>query len=157
MSKKPEMVNPISEEKPKYKVCAFFNHIITHKEHPVSMGWIMDLRRDLIEWSKSCDTAMNPYQFIQDRGISRRTCQDWCARIPEFAEGFQIARDFIALRRENKYIEANPSGALGRMMSFYDDDYRIQEERMAKLKASETTDDKRPITVVIPERRKKDE
>jgi hypothetical protein len=94
---------------------------------------------------------MNPYHFIQEKGIARQTAKDWCTRIPEFAEGFQIAKDFIALRREMKYIEANAAGALARMMSFYDDDYKSQEEWLSKLKNKELENQKTNVTVILPE------
>ncbi len=149
--KKSVNINHIPEVKEKYKVRDFYRHIITYKEHPVSMGWIMDLRQELIEWSRDCDTAMNPYHFIQSKGIPRQTAKDWCTRIPEFAEGFQVAKDFIALRREEKYIESNPAGALSRMMSFYDDDYKVQEERLSSLKNKEQEQQKQNITIVIPD------
>ena|SRR5260221_4499897 len=152
--KKPQIVNAIAEDKKKYNIREYYNHIITYKEHPVSMGWIMDLRRELIEWSKTCDTAMNPYRFIQEKGIPRQTAKDWCTKIPEFAEGFQIAKDFIALRREEKYIETNGS-ALAFMMPHYDEDYAAQHKWRAELKASSEGEVKANVTVIIPDMEKK--
>jgi len=146
-----KLTNNTQSARERYKVRDFYRDVVTHKEHPVSMGWLMDLRADMIAWARDNEDAINPYKFLQARGIPRQTAKDWTVRIPEFAEGFQIAKDFIALRREEKLIEANPFNALAFMMPHYDEDYAKQHEFRSKLKASEQSDQKAHVTVVIPD------
>lgn len=142
--------NTITQAKPKYKVSEFYRDVITRKEHPVSMGWLLDMFSEWIEWTTENKDVYNPSHFCVYKKIPWETWSYWCDKYPEGKEAYAAVKHIIAIRREQKYIETNGS-ALAFMMPHYDKDYRDQHQWRSDLKKQEQIEQKPNITVIIPD------
>ncbi|MGJ0429612.1 hypothetical protein [Methylobacter sp.] len=151
-----EIVKHIAQVSEKYKVQEFYRNVVTRKEHPVSMNWILAFIEQWVRWAREDEKALNPSYYVQYAGVPWKTLMTWCEKYPEVKEAYDEVKSFIALRREQRYIETN-SSALAFMMPHYDQDYKSQHEWRSNLRKSEQVEQKQNITVIIPDMEKKDE
>ena len=154
--KNKEIVKPIPQVKEKYKVQEFYRDVVTRKEHPVSMSWILAFIEKWILWAREEERAINPSYYVEYAGVPWKTLMSWCEKYPEVKEAYDQVKRFIRLRREEKYIETNGS-ALAFMMPHYDEDYKAQHEFRSNLKKLEQSDQNTHVTVIIPDMEKKHE
>lgn len=157
MSKDKEIAKDISQVKEKYKVQEFYRDVVTRKEHPISMTWILDFIEKWVLWAREDEKALNPSYYVQYAGVPWKTLMTWCDKYPDVKEAYDEVKSFIKLRREQKYIETN-SSALAFMMPHYDEDYKSQHEWRSGLRAKEQESNKFDrVVVVIPDMEKKNE
>lgn len=153
--KKDKDVNNTLKVEEKYKVHEFYRDIVTRKEYPISKAWILTFIEKWIIWARDDETAINPSYYVKYAGVPWTTLISWCDRHPEVKEAYGQVKSFIALRREQKYIDTN-SSALAFMMPHYDDDYKSQHEWRSSLRNKELESQKQNTTVVIPDMERSD-
>ena len=152
-----EILNSTSPVKERYKVQEFYRDVVTRKEHPVSMNWILAFLEKWILWAREDEGALNPSYYVLYAGVPWKTLMSWCDKYPEVQEAYDQVKQFIKLRRELKYIETNGS-ALAFMMPHYDEDYKAQHEWRSNLKAQEQLEKREKIEIVMKDyTRDKDE
>ena len=154
VQKQPVKIHTIPEATASVKVVDFYNDLLSSMQYPVTKNFIMNLRENWIRWSKECETALNPSQFIVDAGIHWNTCMRWCKKFPELQEGYEVVKRFIGLRNERKSIEVNPNN-ITFLLPSYLEEYASQHEWRSSLKNRETEQQKQNITIVIPDMEKK--
>ncbi len=156
MSKKEEIVNPIAEAKPKVEVVDFYNDIFTTMQYPITKRSLDRIGQNWVLDAQNNPETINEMDYIIRCGIHPRTCERWLAKYDYFKEYYETVMHIIGLKRERRMTDANPS-KLDFTLPQYLDLYRKESERRSKQKASEVSDTKTHVTVVIPDMEKRDE
>ena len=103
---------------------------------PISKSLIIRLSKELIEWAKTDPDGFTLSGFYIEKGITRSTFHFLCDKHPELEAAKDIAKTFIARRRENGAIKNKLNTAMViKMQHFYDEDWWKTEEKHAELKA----------------------
>lgn len=110
---------------------------------------------EMIQWAYESQDATKLSKFFHMKGIRNKIALEWCKKWPNFAEDYQLAKEIIGDRREdgalNKIFDA---GLVARSMPMYDQDWKEETERVAKLRIEVQNAEPvktKTITVFIPE------
>lgn len=109
---------------------------------------IIEIGRKLIIWAKDDAGALKISLYFHDQGISMRTANRWCKRIPLFGEWFQMALQIIGDRREILGLKREIDGHMAmRYAHLYDPEFKKGLEWLESIKNNDS-DNKHQIVII---------
>ena len=99
--------------------------IVGFRESTIGDRAIIEIGRKMIDWVKDNPKALKLSNYFHQQGISMRTANRWCNRIPLFGALYETAMNMIGDRREElALVRAIDCSMVMRTMHLYDFDYK---------------------------------
>jgi hypothetical protein len=140
-------ITPCQEKAP-IRVIEEVRDQFTGLTRPITNRYLENLAVDLIEWSKN-DKSIILKEFFAVRGVLKEVFYRWCKTYPPLKDAHEIAKSFIAIRREKGGLTKQyDTTMIMRSMPMYDDEWKEFEEWRASLKNKEEEKSRRQVVII---------
>lgn len=153
-------VTPNKKEKVRF-LEEYFN-FTTQERELLTTGTAERIARELVAEVRSDEDMLKISQFLEKRGINRKTWSRWCANYQVIADAHDFALMVIGNRREVGVMTRKfDSASTSFMMTMYDVDWRENVALRAKLNSPEGLSsgqkfvviERYPDSPLVPERK----
>jgi hypothetical protein len=141
---KPTVVN-----RQKVVLCDEWLNFNTYEKSVYTNLSIIRLGKEVIAWARNNPDAIKIGQFLEEKGIGRRSWNRWCENYPDLQEAYEHAKMIIGNRREfGALTRKYDSGYVSKTQITYCEDYKEALRETAAITNKELLNSGNRVVVI---------